>query len=147
MTSSRLPASVLFCCTLNAIRSPMAEGALKKLHGTEIYVDSAGSQGTDAPDGFMIEVMREIGIDMSRHHPKSFARLHDGSFDLIIALSPEAHAHAREITRATATEVRFWETADPSLAEGSRERRLNAYRETRDQLIRRIQAAFPPVAA
>ncbi|MDP7600533.1 MAG: low molecular weight phosphatase family protein, partial [Rhodospirillales bacterium] len=50
---SDLPATVLFACTMNSVRSAMAEGILKSLHGDRIYVDSAGVWAGE-PDGFMI---------------------------------------------------------------------------------------------
>lgn len=137
-----LPGSVLFCCSLNAIRSPMAEGLLKHLHGHRIFVDSAGVR-TDAVDPFAVAVMDEIGIDISRHKSKSFDELEDSSFDLIISLSPEAQHRAVEMTRTMACEVEYWQTFDPSHVEGSRETRLEAYRQVRDSLIRRIKAKFP----
>lgn len=136
------PGSVLFCCTQNAIRSPMAEGILKSLHGQRIYVDSAGvRQGT--VDGFAVAAMEEIGIDISRHRSKSFDQLEDGSFDLIISLSPEAQHKAVEMTRTMACEVEFWHTFDPSVVEGSREQRLEAYRQVRDRLFQKIRERFP----
>ncbi len=138
-----LPAAVLFACTQNSVRSPMAEGLLKHLLGHRIYVDSVGVR-TEPPDPFMVEVMDEIGIDLSRHRPKSFDDLEDSSFDLIISLSPEAQHNAVEMTRTMACEVEFWNTLDPSIVEGTREQRLQAYREVRDGLKRRIETRFPP---
>jgi protein-tyrosine-phosphatase len=88
-------------------------------------------------------VMDEIGIDIARHRPKTFDNLEDTSFDLIISMSPEAHHKALEMTRTMACEVEFWNTFDPSLIEGSRDVRLDAYREVRDQLMRRIRQRFP----
>lgn len=137
-----LPDAVLFCCTLNAIRSPMAEGILKKLLGTKIYVDSVGARSSDYADGFMVEVMQEIGVDMSDHAPKIFDELEDGYYDLIIALSPEAQHHAVEMTRTMACDVEFWNTLDPSIIEGSRDVRLQAYRQVRDQLMKKIKQRF-----
>jgi protein-tyrosine-phosphatase len=137
-----LPGSVLFCCTRNAIRSPMAEGILKYLHGRRIYVDSVGLREGEI-DPFVIAVMDEIGIDLSRHRSKTFDDLEDGSFDLIISLSPEAQHHAVEMTRTMACEVEFWNTFDPTVVEGNRETRLNAYRQVRDTLLDRITARFP----
>ncbi|HWA43368.1 MAG TPA: arsenate reductase ArsC [Hypericibacter adhaerens] len=137
-----LPGSVLFCCSLNAIRSPMAEGLLRHLHGHRIYVDSAGVR-SDSVDPFAVAVMDEIGIDISKHKSKSFDELEDGSFDLVVSLSPEAHHRAVEMTRTMACEVEYWQTMDPSHVEGSRETRLEAYRQVRDSLIRRIKAKFP----
>jgi protein-tyrosine-phosphatase len=137
-----LPGSVLFCCTMNAIRSPMAEGLLKRLHGHQVYVDSVGVR-VNPIDPFAIVVMDEIGIDISRHRGKSFDDLEDTSFDLIISLSPEAQHRAVEMTRTMACDVEFWNTFDPSLAEGGREAVLDAYRQVRESLMRRIKARFP----
>lgn len=137
-----LPGSVLFCCTANALRSPMAEGILKRLHGRRIFVDSVGLR-PEPLDPFAVAVMDEIGIDMTRHRPKSFEELEDTSFDLIISLSPEAQHHAVEMTRTMACDVEFWNTMDPSIVEGSRETRLDAYRQVRDSLMKRIQQRFP----
>jgi protein-tyrosine-phosphatase len=138
-----LPQSVLFACTQNAVRSPMAEGYLKHLHGTRIYVDSVGMRETEV-DPFAVEVMRELGIDISRHRPKLFDALHDTSFDVVLTLSPEAHHHAIELTRVMACDVAYWPTFDPTIVEGSREVRLAAYRAVRDHLIARIKERFPP---
>lgn len=136
-----LPDAVLFSCTMNAVRSPMAESILKHLLGHRIYVDSAGVRGGEL-DGFAIEVMDEIGIDISRHKAKTFDTLEDTSFDLIISLSPEAQHRAVELTRTMACDVEFWNTFDPSIVEGNREVRLEAYRQVRDQLLKRITERF-----
>jgi protein-tyrosine-phosphatase len=137
-----LPGSVLFCCTQNALRSPMAEGILKMLHGKHVFVDSVGVRAGEL-DPFAVAAMDEIGIDISRHRGKTFDNLEDTSFDLIISMSPEAHHKALEMTRTMACEVEFWNTFDPSLIEGSRDQRMDAYREVRDQLMRRIRQRFP----
>lgn len=136
-----LPDAVLFSCTMNAVRSPMAESILKHLLGHKVYVDSAGVRSGEL-DGFAIEVMDEIGIDLSRHKAKTFDTLEDTSFDLIISLSPEAQHRAVELTRTMACEVEFWNTFDPSIVEGNREVRLEAYRQVRDQLLKRITERF-----
>jgi len=137
-----LPGSVLFCCTFNSVRSPMAEAILKHLHGTRIYVDSVGVRAQDV-DGFVIAVMDEIGIDIAKHRSKTFDDLEDESFDLIISLSPEAQHKAVDMTRTMACDVEFWNTMDPTIVEGSREDRLEAYREVRDGLMKRIRQRFP----
>ena len=137
-----LPGSVLFCCTQNALRSPMAEAILKHLHGRQIYVDSAGVRAGPL-DEFAIAVMDELGIDITKHKAKTFDDLEDGSFDIVISLSPEAQHRAVEMTRTMAAEVEFWNTFDPSVVEGSRETRLEAYRQVRDQLMKRILQRFP----
>lgn len=136
-----LPDAVLFSCTMNAVRSPMAESILKHLLGHKVYVDSAGVRSGEL-DGFAIEVMDEIGIDLSRHKAKTFDTLEDTSFDLIISLSPEAQHRAVEMTRTMACDVEFWNTFDPSIVEGNREARLEAYRQVRDQLLKRITDRF-----
>ena len=142
-----LPSAVLFACTENAVRSPMAEAILKYLHGRNTYVDSVGVRKGEL-DGFAVAVMDEIGIDISHHHPKTFEDLEDTSFDLVTSLSPEAQHKAVEMTRVVACDVEFWNTFDPSVVEGSREVRLEAYRQVRDELMRHIKKRFPvrPVA-
>lgn len=136
-----LPDAVLFACSRNSVRSPMAEGLLKHLLGHRIYVDSVGVRISDI-DPFVVEIMDEIGIDISRHRPKTFENLEDTSYDLIISLSPEAQHQAVELTRTMACEVEFWNTLDPTFVEGNRETRLRAYREVRDILTRRIGERF-----
>lgn len=137
----RLPGAVLFSCTNNSIRSPMAEGLLKFLLGHKIFVDSVGVRA-EAVDPFAVQVMDEIGIDISRHRAKTFEDLEDSSYDLIVSLSPEAQHQAVELTRTMACEVEFWPTLDASIVEGSREQRLEAYRQVRDMLRKRIGARF-----
>jgi protein-tyrosine-phosphatase len=142
--SERLPGAVLFACTENALRSPMAEAMLKHLHGRQVFVDSVGVR-SGAPDGFAIEVMAELGMELQAHNPKTFDDLDDTSFDLIISLSPEAQHRAVEMTRSAAIELEYWRVFDPSLIEGSREMRLDAYRAVRDDLFEKIQQRFPVI--
>jgi len=143
-----LPTSVLFACTFNAVRSPMAEGIAKRLLGGRVYIDSVGVRRRDI-DPFVIAVLEEIGISVAKHRPKTFEELEDSSFDLVVSLSPEAQHKAVEMTRVMACEVEFWHTFDPSVIEGSREMRLDAYRAVCDELMRRIAQRFalspPPV--
>ena len=133
--------SVLFACTHNSIRSPMAEGLLKQLAGHRLYVDSAGVREGET-DPFVTAVMAEIGVDLSRHRSKTFDQLEDTSFDLVISLSPEAQHRAVELTRTMACDVEFWNTFDPSLVEGSRDARLDAYRQVRDTIRKRLRDRF-----
>jgi len=138
-----LPSAVLFACNMNSIRSPMAEGILKFLHGGSIYVDSVGVRKTEI-NGFCVTVMYEIGIDMSQHNSKSFDDLEDSYFDLVVPMSPGAQHKAVEMTRAMACEVEYWNTFDPSIIESEdRDTMLEAYRTVRDQLMERIKARFP----
>jgi protein-tyrosine-phosphatase len=140
---ARLPSSVLFACTLNSIRSPMAAALLRKLHGRRVFVDSVGVR-TAPVDPFAVAVMAEIGVDIKDHHAKSFDELEDTSFDLVISLSPDAQHTAVELTRSVACDVEFWPVLDPTGMEGSREETLNSYRVVRDQLQKRILERFPP---
>ena len=145
--SNELPSAVLFACTHNAVRSPMAEGLLRYLLGHRIYVMSAGVRAGET-DNFAIAAMDEMGIDISTHEPISFQDLHDTSFDLVVSLSPEAQHQAVELTRTMAVDIEYWPTFDPSLTEGSRDQQLDSYRQVRDSLMKRIKQRFaPPVAA
>lgn len=135
------PSAVLFACTQNAVRSPMAEGLLKHLLGRGVFVDSVGVR-TGELDLFAVQVMDELGIDISRHRPKSFDELEDELFDQVITLSPEAQHRGVEMTRMMACDVFYWPTLDPSIIEGSRDTRLDAYRQVRDQLLARIKQHF-----
>lgn len=132
---------MLFACSMNAIRSPMAAALLKHLAGHRIYVVSAGVRAGE-PDPFVVAVMDELGIDVTSHTPQTLDELHDTSFDLIVSLSPEAHHQALELTRTMAVDVEYWPTIDPSIVQGSREQILDAYRTTRDALFTRIKQRF-----
>jgi protein-tyrosine-phosphatase len=149
------PGAVLFACNLNQVRSPMAEALLKHLVGDRIYVDSCGlrlpglvhDEVSDEDvaagvDPFVEAVMAEMGCELARHRPKTFDDLEDNSFDLVISLTPEAQHRAVELARGRAANIEYWPTVDPTLAEGSREARLEAYRQVRDTLARRIAARF-----
>lgn len=132
------PQSVLFACTMNTVRSPMAEAIARHYFGREIYFASAGIKRGE-PDPFAAAAMEEIGVDMSRHRPHTFEDLEDSNFDLIITLSPEAHHKALEFTRAMAVDVIYWPTPDATATQGSREAILEAYRDVRDRLTTRIK--------
>jgi|SRR5579871_847167 protein-tyrosine-phosphatase len=142
--SATRPLAVLFACGRNAVRSPLAAGLFVRLFGRSIYVGSAGVRKGEL-DPFAVAVMAEIGVDISRHKPVTFEELEDLeglNFDLIITLAPEAHHRALELTRTSAVDVEYWPTPDPTDAEGSREQRLDAYRQVRDQLLHRIRERF-----
>jgi protein-tyrosine-phosphatase len=138
-----LPAAVLFACTMNAVRSPMAAAILRHLAGRRAYVESAGVRAGDA-DPFVAVVMNEIGIDVSQHAPRTLRELNDTSFDLIVTLSPEAHHQAMELTRTMAVEVEYWPTLDASvmIGSGNRDQILEAYRAVRDALFLRVKQRF-----
>ena len=134
-------ASLLFACSENSVRSPMAEALAKRLYGQASYIDSVGVRASEV-DFFAAAALDELGIDVHRHHAKTFDDVDPSSFDLIVTLSPEAHHQALEFTRGTAAEVEYWPVMDPSGVEGSREMRLEAYRGTRDQILARLKARF-----
>jgi protein-tyrosine-phosphatase len=136
------PSAVLFTCNLNLVRSPMAAALLRRMWGTSIFVDSCGLRAAEEPDGFVLAVMTELGQDLSAHRPKSFDELEDDSFDLVISLTPEAHHRAVELGRARSTEIEYWPTSDPTLEQGSRDQRLQAYRRVRDELQSRLLDRF-----
>jgi len=138
--------AVLFACTLNAVRSPMAAAMLKHLTRGGIYIESAGVRAGEL-DPLAVEVMGEIGLEIAKHKPRRFEDLEDGSFDLVVTLSPEAQHKAVELTRTAATQVEYWPTMDPTAVDGSREQRLMAYRAVRDQLMRRLKQRFLAPAA
>ena len=141
--TGELPGAVLFACTMNAVRSPMAAAILQYLAGRRCYCVSAGVR-RGASDPFMVEVMAEIGIDVSAHQPTTISELNDTSFDLIVSLSPEAHHQALELTRTFAVDVEYWPTFDASMmiGQGSRDQVLQAYRSVRDALFRKIKLRF-----
>ena len=138
---ARLPGSILFMCGQNAIRSPMAE-ALAALHlPRTVLVRSAGLR-SGTRDPFVDAVIAELGLPVIPHDPHGIDEIEDGLFDVIVALTPEAHEFACELGRTSSVEVEMWDTPDPSLTEGRREQVLEAYRGVRDGLERRIIKRF-----
>jgi len=140
-----LPDAVLFSCNYNRVRSPMAEGLFKRFYGTRAFVDSCGLKPDPAGEGidpFVVVVMDELGLDVSDHQPKTFAQLEDDSFDVVVSLTPEAQHRAVELSRDRSVEIEYWPTHDPTLVDGSREARLEAYREVRDALAEQIKRRF-----
>lgn len=143
-----LPTSVLFCCDHNSIRSPMAEGLLKKHAGTKIFVQSAGVKNDKDIDGFAISICAEVGVELSKHKVRSFEDLEEwgealDSYDLIVALSPAAQRRALDLTENYSLDVEYWPTLDPVGIGETREAKLQAYRQVRDQIIANIERRFP----
>lgn len=141
------PSAVLFACNSNRVRSPMAEALLRRLVGDQLFVDSCGlrvrpKEDADGGDPLAHVVMAEIGCDLADHDPKTFDDLDDDSFDLVISLTPEAQHRAVELARNRAVKIEYWPIFDPTLAEGSREASLAAYREVRDVLAAKIAERF-----
>ncbi|MBV9078228.1 MAG: low molecular weight phosphatase family protein [Methylobacteriaceae bacterium] len=133
--------SVLFVCGMNSIRSPMAEALARHYFGKSVYVQSAGVRKGER-DPFAIAALDEIGVDGSKHKPRTLEELEEWeglNFDLIVTLAPEAHHAALDLTRTVAADVEYWPTVDPTLTEGSRDKVLDAYRDLRDGLSFRIR--------
>src|SRR6476646_12031450 len=146
---ARNPQAVLFACGQNSVRSPMAASRLQRMFPQRLYVRSAGVKKGEL-DPFAVAVMGELGQDISTHKPTTFEELDDWeglNFDLIVTLSPEAHHKALELTRTLALDVEYWPTADPIAIEGSREQRMQAYREVCDTLLLRIRRRFAKAGA
>jgi protein-tyrosine-phosphatase len=138
------PQAVLFACGMNAIRSPMAEAIYRHLYGKTSYVSSAGVKAGQL-DGFAVAAMDEMDLNIARHRPRTFEELEDWeglNFDLVVSLAPEAHHKALDLTRSLPLQVEYWPMPDPSLVDGTREQRLEAYRSLRDLLMRRIRQRF-----
>jgi protein-tyrosine-phosphatase len=133
--------SVLFMCSMNAVRSPMAEEIAKRVLPKSTYVQSAGAR-KGRPDPFLEIILEEAGMAGAVHEPRALDELEDDFFDLVITLSPEAHHCALELTRAHKVEVEYWPTADPSVAVGTREQILEAYRDVFRRLRMRIESRF-----
>ena len=142
--NNALPQSILFCCDHNAVRSPMAEGIMKKLYGTDTYVQSVGVINDLEIDGFSIAVCDEIGVELSRHRSRSFDEMERwgddlSSFDLIVALSPASQRRALELTRLFHLTVEYWPILDPTGIGETREMKLVSYRQTRDQILKKLR--------
>lgn len=138
------PKAVLFVCTSNAIRSPMAQGLMQRRFGPIVRVESVGVRPGDMPDFLAVEAMDEFGVDLAKFRPRGFDDLdEDAHFDLVISLSPEAHHRVLNLVPQLADEAEYWPTYDPSVSEGNREQRMMEYRGVRDMLDQRIAKRFP----
>ncbi|BAQ71270.1 low molecular weight phosphatase family protein [Rhodovulum sulfidophilum] len=147
--TGQLPSSVLFCCDHNSVRSPMAEGLMKKFYGQRAYVQSVGVHNDREIDGFTVSVCDEMGVKLDRHRVRSFDEMEDwgddlSGFDLIIALSPASLRRAQELTRYYHLEVEYWPVLDPTGLGETRPDKLAAYRQTRDQIVDRLTGRFGP---
>ena len=115
------------------------------------YVQSAGVKNDMEIDGFSIAVCREIGIELSRHRSRSFEEMMEwgddlGQFDLIVALSPASQRTALDLTRFSHLDVEYWPILDPTALGETRDAKLAAYRQARDQIRDRMIARFGPPA-
>ena len=127
----------------------MAEGLMKKLYGTEVYVQSVGVKNDLEIDGFSVAVCQELGVELSRHRSRSFDEMQEwgddlSSFDLVIALSPASQRRALELTRFFHLDVEYWPILDPTGLGDSREAKMVQFRAARDQIITRLHERFGP---
>ena len=122
---------------------------MKKLYGQKTYVQSAGVKNDMEIDGFAVAVCKELGIELSRHRSRSFEEMQQwgddlSGFDLVVALSPASQRQALEFTRFFHLDVEYWPVMDPSGIGETREAKLTAYRQARDQIRDRMIARFGP---
>ncbi len=139
--NNELPASVLFVCTLNSIRSPMAEGMMKAQFGNDVYVQSCGLEAGELND-LMIAVMREKNIDMSRHKSKTLAGIADTSFDVAIAFNKDAEAAVHAVFDDSDTVIEVWPTPDPTQSAMDVRAMMDNFRAVRDVIEMRIERKF-----
>jgi arsenate reductase len=133
MSSTSPVRSVLFLCVANSARSQMAEGLARALWGPTVRVQSAGSQPS-VVNPYAIEVMREIGIDLSTHRSKSVETIDPASVDLVITLCAE------EVCPAFLAPVArlHWPIPDPADPSLLPDEALARFRAARDELHRRV---------
>lgn len=122
---------------------------MKRFYGHAAYVQSAGVFSDLEIDGFAVAVCAEVGVELARHRSRSFAEMQEwgddlSGFDLCIALSPASQRQALEMTRYFHLDVEYWPILDPTGLGETREAKLEAYRQTRDQIRDRMLARFGP---
>ncbi len=120
---------------------------MKQMYGRAAYVQSAGVKNDMEIDGFAIAVCQEIGVELSRHRSRNFDEMKEwgddlSGFDLIVALSPASQRQALEMTRYAHLEVEYWPILDPTGIGETREAKLAAYRQSRDQIRARMIERF-----
>ena len=132
---------VLFLCTLNAVRSPMAEGLGKALFPEHEFHSAGIAEG---PLDFMaVEVMGEIEIDISNHVSRTLDSLRDKKFDVVICLAKESEEEAKKLLEFHGFKnVEFWNIPSPGIIRGNRYMQLFSYREIRDLLRTKIRQRF-----
>lgn len=127
---------VLILCTGNSARSQMAEGLLRHDAGDQFEVASAGVAPTQVrPEA--IEVMREIGIDISSHHSKSVDEFTGQEFDYVITVCDNANEQC-PIFPGKAQRI-HWSFEDPAAVTGEAEKRMAVFRKVRDEVRERLK--------
>jgi arsenate reductase len=137
---------ILFLCVANSARSQMAEGLARRQLAGRAEVQSAGSAPGGEVHPLAVEVMREIGIDITNHRPRGIDDLDKpflASLDYVITLCAEETCPLM----LTGAEKLHWPTLDPALAAGSGQARLQAFRTARDAIAGQLKAWKPKVAS
>jgi arsenate reductase (thioredoxin) len=123
--------SILFLCVANSARSQMAEGLGRMLFGDRISVQSAGSEPSQV-NPYAIEVMRELGVDLAKHHSKSVETIAPETVSTVITLCAE------EVCPVFLGKVRrlHWPIPDPASKDATipREEMLVRFRTARDTI-------------
>lgn len=127
----------------------MAEGIAKKFYGHEMYVQSVGVHNDLEIDGFAIAVCAELGVELHRHRSRNFDEMESGgehlsSFDLVVALSGASQRRALDLTGLYHLSVEYWPIMDPTGLGETRETKLSAYRQCRDQIIEELKRRLGP---
>jgi arsenate reductase len=128
--------TILFLCVANSARSQMAEGLARKLLGLRVAVQSAGSEPSHV-NPFAVEVMREVGVDLTTHHSKSVQAIDPATVGTVITLCAEATC---PVFLGKARRL-HWPIPDPASKDPSipREEMLARFRTARDQIQTRLE--------
>jgi arsenate reductase (thioredoxin) len=130
--------AVLILCTGNSCRSHLAEGILRHVAGDLFDVYSAGSNPVGYVHPKAIEIMQEIGIDISGHTSKHMSQFLDRKIDTVITVCGKADQACPmfpgQVNRY------HWGFDDPAHAQGTEEEILNVFRRVRDQIKLVFQA-------
>ncbi len=137
------PKAILFACTMNSIRSPMAEAVARDLLGNKVRVESAGVYA-GPQDPFVDAILAEIDLALGVREARTIASLDLSEFDIVIALTPQAEQAAREQKMAdqAGPEIEFWDIPNPTDIKGARDQMMEAYREALNVLKRRMKERF-----
>lgn len=133
--------TLLFVCTHNSARSQMAEGLLRTRYGDHYDVFSAGTEPSGV-NPFAVEVMREIGIDISGHLATSVDAYTDTPLDYVVTVCDAARESCPYLpARRQNLHHSF---TDPSAVEGSDAEKRAAFRAARSAIAAWIEATFGP---
>jgi two-component system, OmpR family, phosphate regulon sensor histidine kinase PhoR len=127
---------IIFLCTANSCRSQMAEGLARAIVPKRIEVFSAGTNPTRV-NPLAVQVMKEIGIDISAQQSKSLDEVPLDSADLVVTLCGEAAESCPTLSRPV--EHLHWPIPDPALAQGDEEYVLQMFRQVRDEIRTQVQ--------